>query len=260
MSTQARAVPSERTTPGRGEAGIAPRLRTTRGRDETGGAVSLLVMLMTPVLVLAAVTAAAVPKRLAAEAAADDATRSLASLAVAWRDAQMRGHEPVDWFFPGCGTAARGGPVPNPGTRADDMQDACEALADGVLAALSARGFDTANVAGFYSSAYTTGSGQHAASLPCHAGGRGVVADAVHLGFAADWAGADWAAAQVWPRGVRIGAEAVATVSYPTAGGRGALPACADQFKLAPPDARTASRSAARRLAESLPTRTAFGP
>ena len=239
-----------------------PPQHTRRSRDQAGGAVTLLVMLMVPVCVLAAVTAAAVPRRLAAHSVADAAAHNLASLAVAWRDAQGRDHGPVDWFFSDC--------APSTGDTSNDalaaleleLQPACEALTQSLLTGLSARGFDGITVNGFYSSAYaaaTNSDGDHPASLPCHAGGRTVVTDAVYLGLAADWATTDWAASQVWPRGLRISAEAVGTISTPTTGETIAEPACGDLLDLVPLDTGPASNSGARQFAELLPTRTAFG-
>ncbi|MCY3891662.1 MAG: hypothetical protein OXF65_00015 [Acidimicrobiaceae bacterium] len=242
-----------------------PPVRTQRSRDESGGAVTLLVMLMVPVFVLAAVVAAAVPRRLAAHSAADAAAGNLASLAVAWRDTQALDHGPVSWFFPECVPASSGTPTDGEAAaQGPELRRACELLTESVLAGLSARGFDGDTVAGFYSSSYTTSAQtttddtEHPASLPCHAGGRTVVVDAVHLGLAADWATADWAAAQTWPRGLRIGSEAVGAIRVNRAGGTIGEPACGDVLGLVPLDARPAD-DGARQFAESLPTRTAFG-
>lgn len=244
----------------------AARPARPRGsRGEAGGAVTLMVMLMVPVCVLAAVVAAAAPRRLAAEAAAEAAADSLASLAVAWRGAQGSDHGPVSRFFPDC--AAPSGKTPADGSAALDLelQRACEALTESVLAGLSARGVDGTTVEGFYSSAYTASAhttaenGEHTISLPCHAGGRAIIADAVHLGLAADWATTDWAAGQVWPQGLRLGAESVGTIRVLAADGAIAEPECGDAFSLVPPDATPQDRNRARQIAETLPTRTAFG-
>ena len=239
-----------------------PTVRTRRRLDRTGGAVTLLVMLMVPVCVLAAVAAAAVPRRLAAEAAVDSAADNLATLAVAWRDAQARDHANVGWFFPDCAPAAAHTPHDGFAALGSELAPACEALTESLLAGLSARGFDGTTITGFYSSAYTAraiSDGDHRASLPCHRGGRTVVADAVHLALAADWATTDWAASQVWPRGLRIAAETVGTIQIPAGDGTIAEPACASLLDLEPLDTRSPRDPTARQFAESLPTRTAFG-
>ena len=242
-----------------------PTMRTRRSLDRTGGAVTLLVMLMVPVCVLAAVAAAAVPRRLAAEAAVDAAADNLASLAVAWRDTQARDHASVGWFFPDCAPSQGDTPDVEFAALEAELRPACEALTESLLAGLSARGFDGATVTGFYTSAYTASApatepdGDHRASLPCHRGGRTVVTDAVHLGLAADWATTDWAASQVWPRGLRISAETVGTIQTPAADGTIAEPACGSLLDLEPLDAHPPRDSTARQFAEAVPTRTAFG-
>ena len=241
-------------------------VRQRRRRDEAGGAVTLLVMLMVPVCVLAAVVSAAMPRRLAAHAAADAAADSLASVAVAWRDAQARDHGALDWFFDDCTATGDRAPTDEPAALEPELRRACEALTESLLEGLTARGFNADTVVGFYSSAYTTSAhptmtpdGNHSASLPCHTGGRAIVADAVHLGLAAGWATADWAASQTWPQGLRITAESVGTIALPAASGTITAPACGGLLDLAPLDARPASENEARQFAESLPTRTAFG-
>lgn len=237
--------------------------RTRRSLDETGGAVTLLVVLMVPVVVLAAVVAAAAPRRLAAESAVDAAADNLASLAVVWRDAQARAHADLGWFFPDCAPSRAETPDDELAALESELRPACEALTESLLAGLSARGFDGNTLTGFYSSAYTAATnshGDHPVSLPCHAGGRTLVTDAVHLGLAADWATADWAASQVWPRGLRIAAETVGTTRVTAAGAEAiADPACGSLLALEPLHAHPRGGAAARQLAESLPTRTAFG-
>lgn len=240
--------------------------RARRRRDEIGGAVTLLVMLMVPVCVLAAVVAAAVPRRLAAHSAADVAAENLATLAVAWRDAQARDHGALDWFFDHCAASSPNASAGDLAALEPEFQRACEALTESLLEGLSARGFDAGTVTGFYSSAYTTSThptmtpdGNHPASLPCHPGGRAIVAEAVHLGLAADWATTDWAASQTWPQGLRITAESVGTIAVPAANDMITAPACASLLDLVPLDAQRAGGSEARQFAESLPTRTGFG-
>ncbi len=236
--------------------------RTRRGRDHTGGAVTLLVVLMVPVFVLAAVVAAAAPRLLAAESAVDAAADNLASLAVVWRDAQARAHGDVGWFFPDCAPSRGDTPDDELAALEPELRPACEALTESLLAGLSARGLDGNTLTGFYSSAYTSATNSHSnhpVSLPCHPGGRTLVTDAVHLGLAADWATADWAASQVWPRGLRIAAETVAATRV-TAGAEAiADPACGSLLNLEPLHAHPRGGATARQFAESLPTRTAFG-
>lgn len=266
-----------------------------RRDDQSGGAVSLLVLLMVPVCVLAAVAAAAVPKRLAARSAADTAAGSLATLAAGWRDAQGRDHDAVGWFFPDCGPpTARpqqptqdrdepagpssrpdpddSGPDASPPQAADrdgpevasgELRNACETLTRSLLAGLSARGFDSDTLAGYYSSAYTTASpapdsGKHPAPLPCHAGGGTVVGDAAYLAIAAEWAATDWAAAQVWPDGITIAAEALGRIARHDPAAAGTAPACGELLSLTAPGGRPRLGSEARSLAASLPTSTPF--
>lgn len=240
------------------------RARPPRRGDETGGAVTLLVMLMVPVCVLAAVVAAAVPRRIAAQASADSAAASLASLAAGWRDTQGRDHGRIGWFPPDCGPASdRAASQAAEALRAD-LQNACETLARSLLADLGARGFDEAAIAGFYSSAYTTQGHAHAASLPCRAGGRAVIADAAHVALAADWGAGDWATAQVWPDGITIRSEAVGRIARApgedmSESEDGMAPDCGGLFERALHEGLPRLGEEALSFAETLPTRTAFG-
>lgn len=243
----------------RGRETAAQRQRT----DETGGAVSLMVMLMVPVCVLAAITAAAVPKRLAAHSAADAAASNLATLAIAWRDAQGRDHDAVGWFFDDCAPYGGAAAEAAPGSTGDDLRHACETLTGSLLAGLSVRGFDSDTLTGFYSSAYTTASPAidgdvHPASVPCHAGGGTVVADAAYLALAAEWATGDWAAAQVWPGGTTISAEAVGRITRPGVTAT-AVNECGELLDITALAARPRLAERARSAAVSLPTHTVFG-
>jgi len=259
---------------------VSARARPSAGLpgrgDETGGAVTLLVMLMVPVCVLAAVVAAAVPKRLAAQASADSAAANLASLAAGWRDAQGRDHGRIGWFPPDCGPAPARTASQIPEALGDDLQHACETLAESLLADLGARGFDESAMAGFYSSAYTTSAGSaaqgdgHLASLPCHAGGRAVIAEAAHLALAADWGAGDWATAQIWPHGIKIRSEAIGRIARAasndtteSAGEDGVtpdgLPDCGELFDTALHQGLLRLGDEALSFAETLPTRTAYG-
>lgn len=240
-----------------------------RRRDERGGALSLLVILMVPVCVLAAVAAAAAPKRLAARSAADAAAGDLASLTVAWRDAQERDHDAVGWFFDDCAPIERAdkGPAPDEAVASqgpgEDFQHVCETLTASLLAGLSVRGFDVSTVAGFYSSAYTAAAqeaeaGKQTVSVPCHAGGDAVVGEAVYLALTAEWASGDWAAAQLWPGGIIIGADAVGRITHHSAA-TDAVAECGELFDTAPLQSQTDLGDQARSAAWSLPTHTPFG-
>ena len=81
-----------------------------------------MVILLTPTLALAAIAAAAVPQRLAAQAAVDDIAGELASMAAVWRDVQAQPHDPVDWFFPDC-TRRRSTPPESPESPPDLSRD-----------------------------------------------------------------------------------------------------------------------------------------
>ena len=236
-----------------------------RRSDETGGAVTLLVMLMVPVCVLAAVVAAAVPRRIAAQASADSAAGNLASLAAGWRDVQGRDHGSIGWFPPDCGPAPDRAASQVPEALGADLRHACKTLAGSLLADLGARGFDESALAGFYSSAYTTSTGSttqgdaHAASLPCHAGGRTVIADAAHVALAADWGARDWATAHVWPDGITIRSEAIGRITRPVGDESAGPPDCGGLFDTALHEGLPRLGDAAQSFTETLPTRTAFG-
>ena len=243
----------------------AQRARPPRHSDETGGAVTLLVMLMVPVCVLAAVVAAAVPRRIAAQTSADSAASNLASLAAGWRDAQGRDHGRIGWFPPDCGPAPDSAASQVPEALGADLQSACETLARSLLADLGARGFDESAIAGFYSSAYTTSTGSatqgdaHAASLPCRAGGRAVIADAAHVALAADWGARDWATAHVWPDGITIRSEAIGRITRPAGDDSTGPPDCGALFDATLLEGLPRLGDEALSFAETLPTRTAFG-
>ncbi len=250
-----------------------------RQRDERGGAVSLLVILMTPTLALAAIVAAAVPQRLAAQAAMEDTAAELAVMAAVWRHAQGRPHDPVGWYFPDC--TAPGSP---PSTDADspDREDitddlkpeterrsatdqnaalrhACEAATHSLLASLGARGIDAHRLGGAYTSAYSSiatpaPDDAHLAHVPCRVADSTIVAEAVQLGVAAPWGTQRWDTAQVWPRGITITGQSLGIVAQPVAGtdATTALPACT-AFRRSPNQPGSFATS------DSTPTRTAFG-
>lgn len=230
-----------------------------RRSDETGGAVTLLVMLMVPVCVLAAVTAAAVPRRIAAQTSADSAAANLASLAAGWRDAQGRDHGSIGWFPPDCGPAADRAASQAPEALDAELRHACATLARSLLADLGARGFDESAIAGFYSSAYTTHPDPHTISLPCRAGGRAVIADAAHVALAADWGARDWATAHVWPADITIRSEAIGRITRPTGDDSTGPPDCGALLDTALHEGLPRLGDEAQSFAETLPTRTAFG-
>lgn len=250
-----------------------------RQRDERGGAVSLLVILMTPTLALAAIVAAAVPQRLAAQAAMEDAAAELAVMAAVWRHAQGRPHDPVGWYFPDCTAPSSPPPTETDSLGLEDITDdlkpetehrsatdhdaalrhVCEAATHSLLAGLGTRGIDAHRLSGTYTSAYSTIAAAapddaHHARVPCHVADSTIVAEAVQLGVAAPWGTQRWDTAQVWPRGVTITGQSLGIVAQPVAGkeATAALPACT-AFRSTPdqPGALTA--------ADSTPTRTAFG-
>ena len=100
------------------------RARTATHRsDERGGAISLWVVLMTPVSAFAAVVAMAGPQRLAAESSMQDAADDMAMFAVAWRDGHDMSTGELPAFPPEC--AAR-----------SEQQDADLALLEGDIETL----------------------------------------------------------------------------------------------------------------------------
>lgn len=103
-------------------------------------------------------------------------------------------------------------------------QEACEFLEESIVRDLGNLGVDVGSLRGFYSdslspgacrdSSYTTKAactGANEIWIPglCKISEKLVVQDAVHVALAADWHDAGWAAAQVWPDGRRLGAEAI---------------------------------------------------
>lgn len=222
-----------------------------------------MVILMVPVSVFAAVAAMAVPQRLAAESSLEETAADVAAIAAAWRDAQGRDEAPLDAFFGNCASAALSDSPPSTfatGDFADRLRGLCDALSGAVLRDLGGHGFDPAIVRGFYSGSYATAVGAPQGwSLPCGTGNRTVVTDAVHLGVVARWDGPGWAAAQAFPDGVPMGAEAVGRVVRAD-GGSATVPQCGALLSLTPERLAPAAHSnrSARRLAESVPARAAF--
>lgn len=233
-----------------------------RADDHAGGAVSLVVILMVPVSAFAAVVAMAVPQRLAAESSLEETAADVAAVAAAWRDAQGRDHAPLDAFLGDCASVAQSDSPLSTGATdgfAGRLRGVCDALSGAVLRDLGAHGFDPATIRGFYSGAYATAANAPQSwSLPCGSGNRTAVSNAVHLGVVAHWNGPGWAAAQAFPDGVPMGAEAVGHVVR--ADGGATLPPCGALLSLVPERLSPAGHSnrGARRLAESVPARAAF--
>ena len=73
-----------------------------RRDDQTGGAISLWVVLMTPIAAFAAVVAMAGPQRLAAESSIDETAADLAAFSVALRDGRDAKTGELEGFLPDC--------------------------------------------------------------------------------------------------------------------------------------------------------------
>lgn len=244
---------------------------SVRRAEEAGGAVSLMVVLMVPVSVFAAVTAMALPQRLAAESSLEEATADIAELAAAWRDVQGCDDEPLEAFFGNCDNTDAQADCGRPRETADDdaasalsedlaaekLRPLCDALSNAVLRDLYGHGFDPGTLHGFYSGSYKTATGtpygtandfclsqssciKRPWALPCNTGNLTKVTEAVHVGVAAHWNGPGWAAAQALPSGVSMGAESVGRVRRIVPDGEGsteledALPQCGTLLNLVP--------------------------
>ncbi|WP_419864207.1 hypothetical protein [Candidatus Poriferisodalis sp.] len=113
---------------------------------------------------------------------------------------------------------------------------ACRAVTDALVRDLGNLGIDLDSLSGFYSDSLTgsgdwpsqgcfsadgvllaghtarascTAAGGEWLARPCRTAADVAVRDAVHVALAADWRYAGWAATQVWPDGISMGAEAV---------------------------------------------------
>ncbi|WP_419840934.1 hypothetical protein [Candidatus Poriferisodalis sp.] len=223
----------------------------------------MIVILMVPVSVFAAVVAMAVPERLSAESALEDAASDLAALAAAWRDAQGREYGRLDAYFPACDSADEPDVGDSPGL-AVELERVCRAVTDAVLSDLEDHGFDLATMRGYYSAALsTTAAAAGELSWPCAAGGGTVIADASHVGFVARWTGRSWAAQQAMPEGAPMGSQAIGRIAY--GGGstdiRLPYPSCGQWLDLVPSRLAPAAGddpSVGRDLSEDVPLRTAF--
>ena len=207
---------------------------------------------MTPIAAFAAVVAMAGPQRLAAESSIDETAADLAAFSVALRDGregQQTGE--IEGFLPDCERVV----MPSSVTDSDEidrwtnqiehLEAACQLLLgdpeDSTKAAYWLRdlgylGIDANSWEGFYSDAVT------ASDAGCVISGNLETRNAVYAALAADWQDAGWAAAQVWPDGVRMGSEQVARLHQSVHLTPDLVP-CEDEFDTPP---------------ESDPARTVF--
>lgn len=237
---------------------VAERRRGIRHRrsDERGGAVSVWVVLMVPVAVFAAVVAMATPQRLRAESSMSEAAADLAKLAAAWRHGEQTAQGPLEGFPPECASAD------------PYVSGRCELLLAALARDLGSMGVDVGSLRGYYSDALTTSPLPGTEALPCGIGDpaayRSVVVDATHVALVADWRDAGWAASQVWPQDLRMGAESVGRLAIAAdPGSRSPVPACGSRLDVADASGRSLRVSdpagPSRRLLDSVPTRTPFG-
>ena len=147
-----------------------------------------------------------------------------------------------------------------------EWKDSCEALRDALWRDLGYLGVNFDSARGLYSDSLAespdvvwecsnpliidpalckspetwgpTSATQHLA-LPCRTAETTVVRDAVHVALAADWQDAGWAAAQVWPDGMPMAAEATGRLSqHDTASGD--IIGCTNQLTTVDPQGRPA--------------------
>ena len=207
------------------------------------------LLLMVPIAAFAAVVALAGPRRVAAESSMEEMAEDLAVFAVAARNNGGDSAGPLPVFPPNCHTyweaqvqaqkdkiesstsriatetdPARIEKLKSQRAAAEEelarLEDPyiidyyeqwgapCELMAAFIADDLESLGFDADSLRGFYTDALSVQElGQMA--LPCKVSPRVVVSDAVHVALTADWNGAGWAVAQVWPDGTIVGAEAI---------------------------------------------------
>ena len=242
------------------------------GREESGGAATLWVVLMVPIAAFAASVAVAGPQRLAAESSLKEATDDLATLAVAWRDAQDAGEGGLTGFPVDCVATSADENEVTALINAGDSNGAnakraeieafiakCEEFRVALLRDLGSRGVEVESLRGFYSDSLDL-----VASVPCSWSPTIEVRDAVHVALAADWGEAGWAAAQVWPDGLKMGSESIGRLERDLAPGSNSVSGNCDPEALEPLDERGRARwlsgdLTARTLTESVPSRTTFG-
>ena len=242
-------------------------------REDSGGAASLWVVLMVPIAAFAAAVAMAGPQRVAAESSMKETADDLATLAVAWRDAQGAQHGEVTAFPLDCAISSADDTelaslqISDPPAYAqkqaalDVFVDNCQSFHDAVVRDLGHLGVNVNSLRGFYSDSLTTATEE--ATLPCIWSPTLEVRDAVHVAVAADWTDANWAAAQVWPDGVHMGSESIGRIVRNTA-----VPAeeddrqpCTNALNVF--DERGRARwlsgdDSSRKFTQSVPSRTTF--
>ena len=199
---------------------------------------------MTPVAAFAAVVAMAGPQRLAAESSIDETAGDLAAFSVVLRDGRDVPIGELEGFLPDCEPLVRPLDVTDLeeiarwNTQINELEAACELLlgdsagTDGAAywyRDLGYLGIDANSLEGFYSDTVTPVS-------DCVISGNLETRSAVYAALAADWQDAGWAAAQVWPDGVRMGSEQVARLNQATAATPDSTEICLDLEFDPPPD------------------------
>ena len=142
--------------------------------------------------------------------------------------------------------------------------EACELLFETLLRDLGIAGVDMGSLEGIYGDSLTTAEmpgNPGTLAVPCLISPRVEVHDAVHVALAADWANAGWAAAQVWPDGIRMGAESIGRIRRNVRGSTVAED-CGNRLDVADAQGRPVSLqdpdAVSRRLSQSAPDRTVF--
>lgn len=206
---------------------------------------------MTPVAAFAAVVAMAGPQRLAAESSMEETAGDLAAFSVALRDGRDVSVGEIEGFLPDCEKLPSTAPAGLDQTRwtnqANDLQEVCELLLGNAAGTdggywhqdLGYWGVDANSWEGFYSDTIKP-------SPTCVISANLETRNAVYAALAADWQHAGWAAAQVWPDGVRLGSEQVARLNNkhtPPAPPATPLAVCKD-VEFAPPPGSEPARTA----------------
>ena len=201
---------------------------------------------MTPVAAFAAVVAMAGPQRLAAESSIDETAGDLAAFSVVLRDGRDKPAGELEGFLPDCDELPVDSSIIEPEkidrqqTQREQLQAACWMLLGdsdtGTGAAYWVRdlgylGIEANSWEGFYSDKVIP-------DPDCVISGNLKTRNAVYAALAADWQDAGWAAAQVWPDGVRMGSEQVARLNQATVSD---LNPCGGEFD--PPPAENPART-----------------
>ena len=142
----------------------------------------------------------------------------------------------------------------------DMFVDNCELFHEAIVRDLGNLGVDMGSIQGFYSESLARAS---SADVPCSWSPTLEVRDAVHVAVTAEWKDANWAAAQVWPDGVRVGAESIGRLVRETAPRDASETSAGCGTGLDPTDEGGRARwisgdDSARTLTQSSPTRTGF--